>query len=219
MPSTITFDVDLIVFDLDGTLADSLPDLAAAANYACRRLGLPEHAQQEMGKMIGGGEANFVRRFLGPEHQDRFAEALELYISRYEEHSGDATRLYPGVPETLARLAGRRLAVLSNKMERLCRRVLAAMGIAHFFAAIKGGDSYGALKPSPLPLLSLAREVGVEPSRVLMVGDKPADVLTGREAGARTVAVTYGYGELEALTAAGPDAVLPGLTELPQYLG
>ena len=215
---TPKFSVDLIVFDLDGTLADSLPDLTAAANFACRTLGIPEHSPQEIMKMIGGGEKNLVHRFLGPDHQDRFEEALALYINRYGEHAGDATRLYPGVLETLAHLSGKKLAVLSNKMERLTRRVLEALGVAHFFVAMKGGDSYPAMKPSPEPLLALIREQGAAPARTLMVGDKPADVLTGREAGAHTVAVTYGYGELEVLTAAGPELLLPELTALPHYL-
>jgi phosphoglycolate phosphatase len=212
------FSVDLIVFDLDGTLADSLPDLTAAVNFTCRTLGLPEHSPQDIMKMIGGGERNLVRRFLGPDYQELFDQALALYIDRYSEHAGDATRLYPGVPETLAQLAEKRLAVLSNKMEMLTRQVLEALGVARFFAAMKGGDSYPAMKPSPEPLRALIRELGAAPGRTLMVGDKPADVLTGREAGAHTVAVTYGYGELEALTAAGPELLLPELTALPHYL-
>ncbi len=215
---TIKIPADLIVFDLDGTLADSLPDLANAANYACRKLGLPEHPVKAIQQMIGGGEKTFVRRFLGEENQGHFEEALGLYLEHYSRHCGDHTRLYPGVKETLAALPAKRLAVLSNKMERLSRQVVEVMGIASFFAAIKGGDSYGALKPSPEGLAALIKELRGEPGRTLMVGDKPADVLTGREAGAHTLAVTYGYGELESLHAASPEAMIDSFSRLKDFI-
>jgi phosphoglycolate phosphatase len=215
---TVKFPVDLIVFDLDGTLADSLPDLAAAANYACRRLGLPEHPPSAIQQMIGGGEKTFARRFIGEQHQDLFEEALRLYLEYYSRHCGDQTRLYPGVKETLAALPAKRLAVLSNKMARLSRQVVEVLGIAPFFAAVKGGDSYGALKPSPEGLTTLIKELGGEPERTLMVGDKTADILTGRGAGAHTLAVTYGYGELEALDAASPEAIIDSFFRLKDFI-
>jgi len=212
------FKAHLIVFDLDGTLADSLPDLAAAANFACRTLGLPEHSSDAVQQMIGGGEKTFVRRFIGEDHQHVFDEALRLYLEYYSQHCGDMTRLYPGVKETLAVVSGKRLAVLSNKMERLTRQVVEVLGIASFFAAIKGGDSYGALKPAPEGLTSLIKELGESPESTLMVGDKPADILTARGAGAHTLAVTYGYGELEALGAAAPEVMIDSFSRLKDFI-
>ncbi|MEW6387548.1 MAG: HAD-IA family hydrolase [Thermodesulfobacteriota bacterium] len=211
--------IDLIVFDLDGTLVDSLPDLTNAANFACRSLGLPEHSPGAIQGMIGGGEKKFIRRFLGPEHQGHFEEAFRLYLEFYYSHCGELTRVYPGVKETLGRLAGKKLAVLSNKMERLSQRVVQLMGLAPFFAAVRGGDSYGALKPEPQGLMALIRELGAAPGRTLMVGDKPADVLAGREAGAHTLGVTYGYGNLDDLQAAAPELLIPSISELPDLLG
>jgi phosphoglycolate phosphatase len=210
--------IDLIVFDLDGTLVDSLPDLANAANYACRSLGLPEHSAAAIQGMIGGGEKVFVSRFLGPENQGHFAAALQLYLEYYTRHCGDLTYVYPGVKEALARLAGKRLAVLSNKMERLSQRVVQLMGLAPFFAAVRGGDSYGVLKPAPEGLRALIQELGVDPDRTLMVGDKTADVSAGREAGAHTVGVSYGYGDLNSLTAAAPEKLIRNLSELPDLI-
>lgn len=209
---------DLIVFDLDGTLADTLADLTAAANFVCRQLGLPEHSPREIQQMIGGGEKTFILRVLGEGNQDRFDRALKLYLDYYSRHCGDQTRLYPGVRETLASLYGKKLAVLSNKMERLSRLILEALGIASFFAAIRGGDSYDALKPSPQGLESLIQELGVPPARTLMVGDKPADVLAGRGAGAHTLAVTYGYGEPGALRAAGPEAIIEDFPRIKDFI-
>ncbi len=206
--------VDLIVFDLDGTLADSLPDLTNAANYACRRLGLPERSPQEVAGMIGGGERRFMERLVGPAHQDRVEDCLELYLDYYSRHSGDLTHLYPGVPETLEKLRGKKLAVLSNKLQRLTEQVLEAVGIARCFDARRGGGAGLPLKPAAEPLLALIQDLKGEPGRTLMVGDKPADVATARGAGAYIAAVTYGYGELAALESANPDFILARFAQL-----
>lgn len=211
--------IDLLVFDLDGTLVDSLPDLAVAANHALRQLGLPEQPPAEHQKMIGGGEKNYVRRFLGPDHQHLFDQALDLYLQHYSRHLGDWSRVYPGVRETLSRLASLKMAVLSNKRQDLCQRVLQVMGLADFFQAVRGGDSYGVLKPSPEGLAALIRELEGEPTRTLMVGDKPEDIQTGRGAGVNTAAVTYGYGDLSKLAASQPDHLLNAFSQVADLLG
>jgi phosphoglycolate phosphatase len=210
--------VDLIVFDLDGTLADTLPDIVAAANFACRRLGLPEHSPKAMRGMIGGGERKLIERLVGPAHQDRVEECLELYLDHYTRHNGELTRVYPGVGETLAQLSGKKLAVLSNKLQRLTQQTLEAVDLARFFAAIRGGGANLPLKPAPDQLLALTADLGVRATRTLMVGDKIADIQVGREAGAFTAAVTYGYGELDSLTAASPDFLLARFAQLPDIL-
>ena len=207
-------DLDLIVFDLDGTLVDSLPDLAAAANRALRRLGFPEQPLAAHEKMIGAGEKNYVRRFLGPDHQDLFDRALALYLEHYSHHLGDQSRVYPGVTETLAALPPLKKAVLSNKRADLAREVVEIMGLAGFFQAVRGGDSYGVLKPAPEGLSALIRELGSDPARTCMVGDKPEDVLTGQGAGTYTVALTYGYGDPEALAALAPDFICSSFCQL-----
>ena len=217
-PTTPKIAVDLIVFDLDGTLADTLPDLTAAANFACRRLRLPEHSPESIRGMIGGGERKLIERLVGPAHQDRVEECLQLYLDHYTLHNGELTRLYAGVPETLALLGGRKLAVLSNKLQRLTQQTLEAIDIARFFAAIRGGGEGLPLKPAPDPLLALTADLGVKPSRSLMVGDKTADIKAGQEAGAFTAAVTYGYGDLDSLTAASPDFLLQRFAQLPDIL-
>jgi phosphoglycolate phosphatase len=200
--------VDLIVIDKDGTLVDSLPDLTAAANHVCRRLGLPEPAPEAVKHMIGGGDLAFVRRFLGPGHEPYLEEALKLYLDFYHRHAGDRARLYPGVQETLAQLSGRKkLAVLSNKRQSLTELVLKVMGILPFFTVVRGAGEL-ALKPSPEPLTALIAELKGDPRRTLMVGDKPADILAARGAGALSAAVTYGYGDLDSLVAAAPDFLL-----------
>ncbi len=206
--------VHLIVFDLDGTLVDSVPDLAAAANYALRRLGLPEQSLESHRRLLGQGEKNFVRRFLGPEHQHLFDQALSLYLEHYSRNLARGTRVYSGVRETLGRLFPLKMAVLTNKREDLAQGVVEALGLAGFFRAVRGGDSYGVLKPSPEGLRRLISELGAKPGRTLMVGDKPEDVLTGRGAGTLTAAVASGYGDPNTLAAASPDFLIDHLPRL-----
>jgi phosphoglycolate phosphatase len=206
-------EIDLIVFDLDGTLADSLPDIADAANYACRQLGLPEHPQEAIKDMIGGGERKFIQRVVKSEDPGLQERALALYLEHYFQHCGDQTRLYPGVKETLPRLSGKKLAVLSNKRQSLAELVLEVMGVGAFFDAVQGAGDFP-LKPDPAALLAVIEKLGAKPARTLMVGDKPADVLAGKGAGTYTVAATYGYGVPEALIAARPDAVISHFAEL-----
>ncbi len=208
------FTPDLIVFDLDGTLAATVPDIAAAVNRVLSVLGLPQHPEAAIQEMMGGGEGRLMQRALGPEHQDLFAQAHELYLTFYSRHLVERTRLYPGVKETLTRLAPRKLAVLSNKRAAFAQRILELLGLAPLFAAIKGGDSYGVLKPDPTGLVQLMGELATAPPHALMVGDKPADVLAGKAAGTATAAVTYGYGRLEQLAAAAPDAMLRQFPDL-----
>jgi phosphoglycolate phosphatase len=210
--------VDLIVFDLDGTLADTLSDLTEAANYACHSLGLPVHLPSAVRRMIGGGERKLIERLVGPEHQDKVDECLQLYLDYYTRHNGELTRVYPGVITTLERLTGKRLAVLSNKLWRLTQQTLQAIGIARFFVAIRGGGEGLPLKPAPDQLLALIADMGMKPVRTLMVGDKPADIQAGRAAGTFTAAITSGYGDLDSLTAAAPDFLLPRFSQLPFIL-
>jgi phosphoglycolate phosphatase len=210
--------VDLIVFDLDGTLADTLPDLTAAANYACQSLGLPLHVPSTIRKMIGGGERKLIERVVGPEHQDKVEECLHLYLDYYTRHNGALTQVYPGVVSTLELLAEKRLGVLSNKLWRLTQQTLEAIGLARFFMAVRGGGEGIPLKPAPDQLLALIADMGMQPGRTLMVGDKPADVQAGQAAGAFTAALTSGYGDQDALTAAAPDFLLPRFTQLPYIL-
>ncbi len=211
-------DPELIVFDLDGTLAATVPDIAAALNHALAAVGLPGYTEAAVAEMLGGGEETFLRRALGPEHQALYGEVRRRYLDYYAAHLVEATRLYPGVPETLAALAPRKLAVLSNKLTALTRGIVDRLGLAPFFLAVRGGDSYGVLKPDPRGLMALITELGARPERTLMVGDKPADVLAGKGAGAATVAVTYGYGDPARLAAAGPDGLISRFPRLLQRL-
>ena len=161
--------------------------------------------------MIGGGERKLVERFLGPGKAGLLEEAFGLYLDYYSRHCGDYTLLYPGVTETLSRLEGKKLAVLSNKQQSLSEAVLRALGIFSFFAAVRGGGGELPLKPSPVPLLAVIKETGAAAGNA---AHKPGDIQAGKGAGTFTLGVTYGYGEPAALAAAAPDFLIHSFPEL-----
>lgn len=196
--------VDAIVFDLDGTLVDSRPDLAAAVNAVRGELGLPALPVERVVAFVGHGAWMLVRRSLPEEVAGRDFEAahrrfLELYYDRCLEE----TRPYPGVEAMLEALAARYpLAVVTNKPERHTRKVLEGLGLAPRLRFALGGDSLPERKPDPGPLREAGRRLGVDdPARLLYVGDSAIDGETARRAGAPAVLVAWGFGTAEELAA------------------
>jgi phosphoglycolate phosphatase len=144
--------------------------------------------------MIGDGAEMLVRRALGAAaSEDSVRRGLEEFLTYYSEHMLDASRLYPGVRETLARLGDCRLAVLTNKPWRFSCRMLEGLGIYEWFAAVYGGNSFSEKKPDPIGVHRILADTGASAEGTWMVGDSSVDVLTGRNAGVRTCGVTYGY--------------------------
>jgi phosphoglycolate phosphatase len=194
----------LFILDLDGTLADSLEDLTASVNVMRHAFGLPSLEGRLVRGMVGQGARVLVERALPGLGDPDIDRGLELFLSHNEAHLCDRTRPYPGVAETLATLAGRghTLALLSNKNEVLCRRLLEHFGVAGHFAIVAGADTMESRKPSPEPLLRLMAMLGRSPADTVMVGDSINDVAAGRDAGVVTVACTYGYGDAPELSEA-----------------
>ncbi len=189
--------IDLIIFDLDGTLTDSLDDLTDATNRMLAHFARPALTAREVRALVGQGARRLVERAL-PGASDADIEAgLLLFLDYNENHIADKTTLYPGVTETLdlLRTQGKRLAVVSNKNVALCRKLLAVLGVEGYFSAVLGADSLPFRKPSPEPLLHLVREFGVPVGETAMVGDSINDIAAGRGAGVVTIGCRYGYGE------------------------
>jgi len=207
--------VKLIIFDLDGTLTDSLADLTDAVNQMLLRFGRSRLTQQEVRKLVGEGARRLVEKALPGAAAAEIEEALGIFLAYNEQHIADRTVLYPGVRETLPLLvrAGRSLAVVSNKNEALCRKLLDTLGIGHHFAAVLGADSLPERKPSPLPLLHLMERFGAGPGETAIIGDSRNDILAGQGAGIIVVGCRYGYGEEAELTAA--DFRIAAFAELP----
>jgi len=196
--------IKLIIFDLDGTLIDSLADLTDATNRMLSRFNRPELTREQVRLLVGQGARNLVERAMPGMTEDEIDEGLAIFLSHNEAHIADKTRLYPGVTETLARLrgSGRELAVISNKNVDLCRKILAFLGIEAYFTEVLGADSLPFRKPSPEPVLKLLRDFGVSAQAAAMVGDSINDIAAGRGAGIVTVGCTYGYGEIAELAEA-----------------
>jgi phosphoglycolate phosphatase len=211
----------LVIFDLDGTLVDSVEDLCNSVNAARAYMGLPPLAHELVASYVGNGAPVLIRRAMGPEAtEEQVQEALGFFLSYYREHMLDHTRPYPGVVETLEKLheCGVRMAVLTNKPERFSRDLCAGLGLAQYFFRIYGGNSFEQKKPDPVGIRTLMQQARAKPQETWMVGDSATDVLTARNAGVRAVGVTYGISP-ETLKQAPPDFLIDSMTQLPPILG
>jgi len=196
--------IKLLIFDLDGTLIDSLPDLVDATNHLRDSFGLPQFNPEEVRRLIGQGARSLVERALPGLAPEEVEKGLERFLAYNLAHIADKTSLYPGVVETLQALegAGYALCVLSNKNVALCREVLSRFSIERYFPTVFGADSFPYRKPSPEPVLALLRQYGVAAEECVLIGDSINDVAAGQGAGVVTVGCTYGYGELSELNGA-----------------
>lgn len=193
--------IRLLVFDLDGTLIDSREDLTNCINAMLRHLGRNELPTEVISSYIGDGAPMLVRRALGdPDDQQLFESGLDYFLSFYREHKLDHTRAYEGIHDALRSMQrhsgenGRLTsAILTNKPVNPSRQIVQALGLAEFFAQVYGGNSFATKKPDPLGIQTLMKEFQVTPDEVLMIGDTDIDTLTGRNVGAWTCGVRYGF--------------------------
>jgi phosphoglycolate phosphatase len=209
----------LFLFDLDGTLVDSREDIVRAVNAAMMKMGLPAISQADVIRFVGDGIEPLIQRVLrtvtGTEPAaDRVSAGVNLMLEEYRLHLIDSTCLYPGVRDTLDALQQAKLGLVSNKQEELCRRILAAFGLSDRFAVVLGGDSLSRRKPDPAPILSAMSFCGISPAETVMVGDSPADILSGKAAGVFTCGISSGFRTREELQAAGSDLIVDHIADL-----
>jgi phosphoglycolate phosphatase len=207
--------MDLIIFDLDGTLVDSWRDIATSVNELLDRLGRPDLPPERIRTYIGNGVRKLLERSLGGETPpSELDQAQERYLSIYRRHLLDTTVPYPGVREALEALApGRSLAVLTNKPSAETLDILEGLGLDQYFQQVCGGESFARRKPDPMAVHALIESTGARPERTLMVGDSRVDFDTARNAGIRVCMVTYGL-EPDAIQPLTPDYVVDDLREL-----
>jgi phosphoglycolate phosphatase len=210
----------LVVFDLDGTLVDSLADIATALNETLGHLarGTPSLPREAVRALVGHGARELVARAL-PRAGVRapIEEALAVFIDFYERGLLNETRPYPGVVEGLDRLKDRTLAVLTNKPGDMSRAILGGLGLDHRFFRIYGGGDVPGRKPDPAGLRQLLEETSARPGEALMVGDSGVDVRTARNAGVAAAGVTYGFDPV-GLAAERPDLLVDSLEALAERL-
>lgn len=195
-----------MIFDLDGTLTDSLTDISASANYALRQIDLDELPAEQIRGFIGDGIPQLLTACINTQTActPELLKAAEAYYRpHYEEHCLDHITLYPGVRESLEFFSSKTKAVISNKMEIYTEKILISLGLRNFFQSVIGGDTLPARKPDPLPVRHLLERFSVDPSRAVIIGDGHQDVLCGKAAGILTCAVTYGFRQSPELESAG----------------
>jgi phosphoglycolate phosphatase len=208
------FAVHALICDLDGTLIDSKRDLIQSVNAMLQGMGREALHEDTISGYIGHGAPQLIGRALGNGATEADRErALKLFLAHYEEHKLDSTCAYPGVTEALDELRGISLAVLTNKPVRVSVRILEGLGLAKYFRAVYGGNSFETKKPDPLGARKILEEFGATPEEAMLIGDSEVDVQTARNAGTLAVAVNYGFGTHD--RAAYPaDIYLDRLTEL-----
>jgi phosphoglycolate phosphatase len=217
--------VKMVMIDLDGTLIDTVPDLAAAGNRMLADLGRPAWPPEKATTWIGNGVPRFVKRNLTGEmwaepEEALFQQGLALFQKHYAAAVSALSRPFPGVVEGLDQLTaqGFALACITNKAEAFTLPLLKDLGLYKYFRLVLSGDSLPRQKPDPLPLHHACRHFGITPDHGVLVGDSSNDVEAARAAGMPVICVTYGYNHGHDIRDARPDAVVDSLLEVPQYL-
>jgi phosphoglycolate phosphatase len=212
---------DAVLFDLDGTLADTLDDIAASVNWALERNAVDPHPPDAYRELVGEGVGRLVERALPVERQDLHGAVLEDLRAHYTEHMLDRTAPYPGIPELLDEIRRRDLpmAVLSNKPEVATRWMVERLFSAWPFAAVRGERPGVPHKPDPAAALEIASAIGVEPARVLYLGDTRTDMETAVAAGMFAVGALWGFRDRAELVAHGAAAIVEHPREVLGLIG
>jgi phosphoglycolate phosphatase len=212
---------EMILIDVDGTLVDSVPDLAYCVDEMMAVLGREPHGEVRVRDWVGNGVERLVRRALvgalrgEPEEAD-FERAYPVFLELYAENTSRRSCLYPGVREGLDSLkaANYRLGCVTNKAARFTEPLLKDLGIHDDFSVVISGDTLTKKKPDPAPLLHAAELLGCQPADAMMIGDSVSDVAAARAAGFQIVCMSYGYNHGVDIREAAPDAVIDTLTEI-----
>ncbi len=212
---------EMILIDVDGTLVDSVPDLAYCVDEMMQRLGRPAHGEAKVRDWVGNGVERLVRRALigqldGEPDEADFERAYPLFLELYAVNTSQRSSLYPGVREGLDYLKQQsyRLGCVTNKASQFTLPLLRDLGIHDEFEIIIAGDTLPRKKPDPLPLLHAAETLGVKPANAMMIGDSQSDVKAARAAGFQIVCMSYGYNHGEDIRHYQPDAVLDSMIEI-----
>lgn len=208
-------EVDLFLFDLDGTLSDSKKDLVAAINHTLKTFGFPELSEERIVSLVGKGVSQIVSKFSGNNGKDKF-ETFRVYLEHLDKHLLDNTKPFPGVVETLSGITQKK-AIVTNKLSSMANRVVESMGIAPMIDLVVGADTAQSMKPNPDPINFALKKLGVDPNRTVMVGDTPDDIKAALAAGVIACGVTYGFGTRKDLKDAGAEIIIEDISELPAY--
>lgn len=210
--------VDIIIFDLDGTLVDSSEDIIAAVNHTLLALGREEKSGEEIRTYIGTGVRDQMVQSLGTEDVELTDKAVKVFTGYFSEHFADKSVLYPHVREVLEHYRDKSLRILTNRRTELTKGTLEKFDIKDYFETVTGGDDGDCLKPSACPVKRLLDGSGIEGKPALMVGDMDLDIKAGKEAGIMTCGVTYGIGSRSDIEEAGPDLLIDDILKLTELI-
>ena len=205
--------IRLFIFDLDGTLVDTLEDITASVNFALTKLGRKPVPVERVRQYVGDGTPALLNRALG-DRQDLLEDAVGIFTVHYSRNLTVRSRLYPGVKETLEHFRSLPMAVVTNKARSLSEPILEDLGIRPYFGVVIGADDGLPLKPAPDAFLQVMHDLAIPPDHAAVVGDGTTDIAAGKAAGITTCAVTAGFRSEEELRRAGPDHVIRSLAEL-----
>jgi phosphoglycolate phosphatase len=212
---------DMILIDVDGTLVDSVPDLAYCVDEMMKQLALPARGEAKVRNWVGNGVERLVRRALidqldGEPDEELFARAYPIFLELYAHNTSQRSCLYPGVREGLDYMKSRgyKLGCVTNKAAQFTLPLLKDLGVYDYFENIVCGDTLSEKKPHPLPLLHSAEALGVSPEQSLMLGDSVSDVKAARAAGFQIICLSYGYNHGVDIRESNPDAVIDSMAEL-----
>ena len=211
--------IRLLIYDLDGTLIDSGKDIANCVNRALKELGLSELPEQRINFFVGKGARNLLENVLpevlNEKPSEQFVDqTLKLYRNYYRKHLLDETKLFPFVKEVLKHFESKKQAVITNKSEDFSRQILAGLGVESYFFRIVGGEQAFPKKPSPEAVFDIMKSAPALAHETVLIGDSDVDIQTGKNAGIKTIAVTYGFSNHEEIRRSKPDVILHDLREL-----
>lgn len=214
-----------VLFDLDGTLVDSVPDLAYCVDEMMKQLGMPVRGEAAVRNWVGNGVQRLTERALinsvdGTPDQELMDRAFPIFLELYKDNTSQRSRVYDGVIEGIEWIIeqGYRVACVTNKAEAFTIPLLKDKGLFDYFEVIVSGDTCAEKKPHPMPLLYAAEKLGVAPENALMIGDSRSDVLSARAAGFHVFCVTYGYNHGEDIRNYKPDVVADSFLEFKDHL-
>jgi phosphoglycolate phosphatase len=212
------FDCNLLIFDLDGTLIDTVEDLARAVNFSLRSLGFAEHRLTTLATYIGDGVRKLLQRAFASEDEQLIDSALEYFQYYYRDHICDYSQVYAGIDSLLDYCQQKKLAVLTNKTQEFAEELLKRTGLRNRFTIVIGGGAGYAYKPDPAALNAIIHSINGKLSQAMIIGDSPNDINTGKNAGIKTCAVSYGYTERDVLQKCRPDIIIDHPADLIHYL-
>jgi len=212
---------EMVLIDVDGTLVDSVPDLAWCIDAMMSQLGLPQRGEEQVRHWVGNGVERLVQRALmnrldGPYDERLYEKALPVFRRLYADNTSKRSVLYDGVNEALTFLqtTGVKIGCVTNKASEFTLPILNDLGIADYFSTVLCGDMVERKKPDPMPLLQSATKLGIEPKASMMLGDSMSDVKAARAAGFSIICMSYGYNHGEDIRDYHPDAVVDSMAEI-----